>query len=108
MEIWWRFPKFVLGFFIASIVISVVSIGYADESFDEVLKPLLIGPIKTLRTWTFIFTFLCIGLTTRFRELAKFGWHPLAAFTAGVVVNVPLGFVLSSVVFAHYWTETLK
>jgi uncharacterized integral membrane protein (TIGR00698 family) len=108
MEIWWRFPKFVLGFFIASIAISVVSIGYSGESFDEVLKPLLIGPIKTLRTWTFIFTFLCIGLTTRFRELAKFGWHPLAAFTAGVVVNVPLGFVLSSVVFAHYWTETLK
>jgi uncharacterized integral membrane protein (TIGR00698 family) len=108
MEIWWRFPKFVLGFFIASIVISVVSIGYSGESFDAVLKPLLIGPIKTLRTWTFIFTFLCIGLTTRFRELAKFGWHPLAAFTAGVAVNVPLGFVLSSVVFAHYWTETLK
>jgi uncharacterized membrane protein YadS len=108
MEIWWRFPKFVLGFFIASIVISVVSVGYSGESFDEVLKPLLIGPIKTLRTWTFIFTFLCIGLTTRFRELAKFGWHPLAAFTAGVAVNVPLGFLLSSVVFAHYWTETLK
>ncbi|HEY5657108.1 MAG TPA: putative sulfate exporter family transporter, partial [Myxococcota bacterium] len=100
MEIWWRFPKFVLGFFIASVVISMVSIGYSGERFDDVLKPQLIEPIKTLRTWTFIFTFLCIGLTTRFRELARFGWHPLAAFTAGVVVNVPLGYVLSSVLFA--------
>jgi uncharacterized membrane protein YadS len=108
MQVWWRFPKFVLGFFIASIVISVVSLAYTGESFDEALEPELIGPIETLRTWTFVFTFLCIGLTTGVRELAKFGGHPLAAFTAGVAVNVPLGFILSSVVFAHYWSETLK
>jgi len=135
MEIWWRFPKFVLGFFLASIIITIVSLPYpskyeikAEEgaamaevqmvetpdgeevpaTLEDYLKPVLINPIKTLRTWTFIFTFLCIGLTTRFRELARFGWKPMAAFTAGVAVNVPLGFVLSNYVFARYWTEVIK
>jgi uncharacterized integral membrane protein (TIGR00698 family) len=102
-EIWWRFPKFVLGFFAASIIISLVSMGFTDEAFDQILKPQVIAPIKTLRTWTFIFTFLSIGFTTRFRELAKFGWHPLLVFAAGVAVNVPLGYILSTIVFADYW-----
>jgi uncharacterized membrane protein YadS len=75
---------------------------------DAQLGALVIAPIKTLRTWTFVFTFLCIGLTTRFRDLARFGWPPFLAFTAGVAVNVPLGFVLSNIVFVRYWTDTLR
>jgi len=102
-EIWWRFPKFVLGFFAASLIITIVSLGYSSEEFDRHVAPQLVEPIKTLRSWTFVFTFLSIGFTTRFRELAKFGWKPLAAFTAGVAVNVPLGYFLSTVVFARYW-----
>lgn len=102
-EIWWRFPKFVLGFFAASIIITIVSLGYNEAEFNNHLKPELIAPIKVLRSWTFVFTFLCIGFTTRFRELAKFGWKPLAAFAAGVAVNVPLGYFLSTVVFAKFW-----
>jgi len=102
-EIWWRFPKFVLGFFAASIIITVVSLGYTQAEFNDHLRPELMEPIKTLRSWTFVFTFLCIGFTTRFRELAKFGWKPLAAFSAGVAVNAPLGYVLSTIVFSKYW-----
>ena len=104
LEIWVRFPKFVLGFFAASAIITLVAMNYTDAEFNQSLKPLLIGPIKTLRTWTFIFTFLSIGFTTRFRELTKFGWNPFLAFSIGVAVNVPLGFILSYLVFDRYWT----
>jgi uncharacterized integral membrane protein (TIGR00698 family) len=100
--IWARFPKFVIGFFLASIIMSIVVAGSAADYTTE-LQPMLIAPIKTLRTWTFVFTFLCIGLTTRFRELAKFGMPPFWAFTIGVAINVPLGYFLSSVVFRDYW-----
>jgi uncharacterized integral membrane protein (TIGR00698 family) len=100
--IWSRFPKFVIGFFLASIIMSIVVAGSAADYTTE-LTPMLIAPIKTLRTWTFVFTFLCIGLTTRFRELAKFGMPPFWAFTVGVAINVPLGYFLSSVVFRAYW-----
>ncbi len=105
--IWERFPKFVIGFLAASVLMTFVVKSYHAESgaaFQE-LKSNLINPIKTLRTWTFVFTFLCIGLTTRFRELTKFGWQPFWAFTAGVAVNVPLGFLLSALIFKSYWVK---
>jgi uncharacterized integral membrane protein (TIGR00698 family) len=101
--VWARFPKFVIGFFLASIIMSiVVATSAADYTME--IQPQLITPIKTLRTWTFVFTFLCIGLTTRFRELAKFGMPPFWAFTLGVAINVPLGYLLSTIVFSGYWT----
>ena len=40
----------------------------------------------------------------RFKELTKFGWKPFNAFTVGVAVNVPLGYILSTLIFAAYWT----
>ncbi|MFC1725055.1 YeiH family protein [candidate division KSB1 bacterium] len=97
--IWERFPKFVLGFIAASILMSFITLQVSEADFDSLIK----GPIKTLRTWTFVFTFLCIGLTTRFKDLAKFGWEPFWAFTIGVAVNVPLGYLLSAVIFRAYW-----
>ncbi len=104
-EIWWRFPKFVLGFFIASMIMTVISSQYTFAEYNQIVKPMLVAPIKALRTWAFIFCFFSIGLTTRFRELAQTGAKPFWAFTSGVVVNVLLGFLLSAVVFAHYWTN---
>jgi len=98
--IWERFPKFVLGFIAASIIMSLVTLKVSTADFESLIK----GPIKTLRTWTFVFTFLCIGLTTRFKDLAKFGWEPFWAFTIGVCVNVPVGYILSAVVFVDYWS----
>jgi len=104
-EIWWRFPKFVLGFFVASVIMTMITTHYSLADYNKILKPLLVGPIKSLRTWAFIFCFFSIGLTTRFKELASTGAKPFWAFTAGVIVNVSLGFVLSAIVFAHYWTS---
>lgn len=102
-EIWQRFPKFVLGFFIASGIVSVL-MASADAGTVKLINSDVISPVKTLRTWTFIFCFFCIGLTTRFKELTSVGWKPFAAFTTGVAVNVPLGFLLSVVLLGSYWS----
>lgn len=104
-EIWRRFPKFVLGFFLASTVITVATAGLSMDDYTRVATPQLIAPIKDLRTWCFIFCFLSIGLTTRFGSLAAAGRKPLLAFTAGVAVNVVLGFWLSVHVFGDYWEK---
>ncbi|MEB3101001.1 YeiH family protein [Ferviditalea candida] len=101
-EIWYRFPKFVLGFFIASGILTLLLAG-ADEATAKSVNADIINPIKNLRTWAFVFCFLSIGLTTRFRELTSVGWRPLAAFTTGVLINVPLGFILSALVLGAYW-----
>lgn len=104
-EIWWRFPKFVIGFVLASLLVTWVARDYSLVDFNKTVTPVLVDPIKNLRTWAFIFCFLSIGLTTRFRELANAGKKPFIAFTAGVAVNVALGFVLSAYVFAQHWTN---
>ncbi|MDR2493352.1 MAG: YeiH family protein [Coriobacteriales bacterium] len=100
--IWERFPKFVIGFFIASILISLVVLLAPDSS---TLDKVVLAPIKNLRNWAFVLCFLCIGLTTRFRDLAEFGWKPFAAFSAGVVVNVGLGILFSVFLLNGYWTQ---
>lgn len=102
-EIWWRLPKFIIGFMIASILITVIASHYSLADFDKVLKADLVGPIKNFRSWAFIFCFLCIGLTTRFRELASAGKKPFWAFTVGVIVNIILGFILSVYVLGDFW-----
>ncbi len=104
-QIWWRFPKFVIGFLAASIVTTLIVRHYTLRDYNAIVKPSLIAPITSLRTWAFTFSFLSIGLTTRVRELAAAGVKPFLAFTAGVVVNVILGYILSVLVFGHYWTS---
>lgn len=100
-EIWQRFPKFILGFFIASILTTIVIANLnatMASDYENVLKFL-----KNLRGWFFTLTFLSIGLTTRFKDLTAVGVKPLLAFTAGVAVNLPLGYWLSNHVFVDYW-----
>ncbi len=102
-QVWWRFPKFVLGFLTASALITVVSAHYGQSGYHDAVTPQLVTPIKDLRTWAFIFCFFSIGLTTRVRELARIGPRPFLAFSAGVLVNAVLGLVLSASVFAPHW-----
>jgi uncharacterized integral membrane protein (TIGR00698 family) len=104
-EIWRRFPKFVVGFLLASALITFVTASASYAQFKSSFTPDLVGPVKSFRTWAFIFCFLSIGLTTRLRELATAGWKPFWAFTSGVAVNVILGFVLSALVFVTYWSH---
>jgi len=73
--------------------------------FESELKSKAIVPIKKLRSWAFVICFLGIGLSTRIADLLTFGLKPFWAFTIGVLVNVPLGYVLSTIVFADYWSK---
>ncbi len=102
-QIWQRFPKFVLGFLLASSIVTAISQGYDLATYNAEVNPALVAPIKDMRTWSFIFCFFSIGLTTRFRELARGGSKPFLAFSAGVAVNVVLGYVLSVWIFNDHW-----
>jgi len=104
-EIWHRFPKFVLGFLLASTIIALISRGFDYATYKKEVLPALVGPLQAFRTWAFTFAFLSIGLTTRLREFVSIGARPFYAFTIGVAVNVVLGFVLSTRVFGHFWAQ---
>ena len=43
------------------------------------------------------------ALATRLRELANAGARPFYAFTTGVAINVVVGYLLSTIVFADFW-----
>jgi len=103
-EIWRRFPKFVIGFLVASLVVTAISQGYSFADYKKLVEPGLVAPIKNLRTWAFIFCFFSIGLTTRFSDFTRAGAKPFYAFTAGVAFNVVLGYILSTQVFVDFWT----
>ena len=81
MEIWFRFPKFVVGFIIASIVFSFF--------MSEASAKAVTGVTAGLRGWWFTMAFLCIGLETKFKELvAMGGGRPAGVFLIAQVFNI--------------------
>jgi uncharacterized membrane protein YadS len=93
--IWERFPKFVLAFLIASILVTYLVARLGKPQIDAHI----IGVLNSLRTWFFTLAFLCIGLNTRFADVRALGPKPIIAFTIVVVVNIVLGFALANLFF---------
>jgi uncharacterized integral membrane protein (TIGR00698 family) len=92
MEIWDRFPKFVLGFVVASILFSfVLSSGTVAATK---------GTLAGLRTWWFALAFTCIGLETKFGDLRKMeGGRPAIAFLLGQTFNLFWTLALAWLIF---------
>lgn len=94
-EIWFRFPKFVLGYFIAWFL--VMGLGLIEIIPFEKLE-FGIKPIEgSLRKFFFMLTFTSIGIVTDFRELAKEGLGRLAAAYGTILmfIIIPLGLFLA-------------
>lgn len=95
--VWQRFPKFVLGFLVASIVAT----WYAQAVVPEVSK-VTIGTVNDLRTWFLILAFVSIGLEFKVSTLRRAGWRPVAVFAAAAVVNLIVGLALSTWLFGSF------
>ena len=107
MEIWNRFPKFVIGFLGASIVLSTIagSIG-ADLDYALINKGVL-SVTKPLRGHFFTLSFVAIGLATNFRELAHYfkGGKPLVLYVCGQTFNLSLTLVMAWIMFYKVFPE---
>lgn len=90
--IWDRFPKFVLGFVIASVVFSFL----LSEPLVKDTKPLFAG----LRTVWFALAFTSIGLETRFTDLVKMeDGRPALAFIGAQAINLIWTLLLAFLLF---------
>jgi len=90
--IWERFPKFVLGFMIASLLFSFV---FSAETITEIK-----GGLKELRDFWFALAFISIGLETKFSDLFSYeNRKPLQAFLIAQTFNVILTLGVSYVLF---------
>ena len=84
--LWTKFPKFVLGFLLISLLASV---GFFS-------KPGLLA-IGNLSRWAFLLTFAGVGLRTSFRDLSKQGLRP---FLVGAIGEIVLAILTLGLVFA--------
>jgi len=102
MEIWHRFPKFVLGFIAASIFFSMLY-GIMGESvgYSVVDHGVLRGFSRLFRGWFFCLAFVSIGLATNFRELKGYfaGGKPLILYVCGQSFNLVLTLVMAYIMF---------
>ena len=101
-EIWTRFPKFIIGFFVASLVASFVIQPLAGSADVKAINSVL----DQYKNWAFVLAFTSIGLDTNFREIAKqlHGGKVLWLYIVGQLFNIALTFLavwllLSGVIF---------
>ena len=84
--LWQKFPKFVLGFLLISLLATAGAFTKAQTA-----------DLANLSRWAFLLTFAGVGLRTDFREMRKQGLKPLivgavgelalAVLTLGLVVG---------------------
>jgi uncharacterized integral membrane protein (TIGR00698 family) len=90
--IWERFPKFVIGFVVASLVFSFLLAPELVKSTEKILG--------ALRTFWFALAFVSIGLETRVTELVgKDQGRPAASFVIAQTFNVVWTLILAWLLF---------
>ncbi|HOU11974.1 MAG TPA: putative sulfate exporter family transporter [Anaerolineae bacterium] len=86
--IWQRFPKFVIGFVLLSVL---TSLGVFNA---DALKAL-----DGLSKWAFTFAFIAIGIDLAVGDLRGLGWKPFFVYMAATVFNTLLALGVSSIIF---------
>ncbi len=95
--IWQRFPKFVVGMVIASVVFSIWFNG-GVEIGDTVVKYKSLA--KNFQGIFFSIAFVCIGLETRFKEIfSKENRQSLWAFLTAQSFNIVFTFIVACILF---------
>ena len=90
--IWDRFPKFVLGFIMASLIFSFL----LPTDIVSTLKT----PLKNIQTFWFALAFTCIGLETRFADIFnKDSKRPAAVFLIAQVFNILVTLAVAWIIF---------
>jgi uncharacterized integral membrane protein (TIGR00698 family) len=93
--IWERFPKFVFGFLVASLVFSFV--------LDDGVVAATRGVVNGIRTTLFAMAFVSIGLETHLGSLVSTGGgRPAAAFIGGQAFNVVVTLLAAYLLFGGW------
>lgn len=107
IEVWRRFPKFVLGFVGASILFTYVNTRGLE---GEAVAAAVTGTSDTLRGWFFCLAFVSIGLESNFRELSKqmAGGKPLILYVSGQCLNLALTLLMAWLMFEKVFPDAAR
>lgn len=89
-EIWYRLPKFIIGFFAASLIASFIVQPIAGAQAVSGINTVL----DQYKNWAFVLAFTSIGLDTNFHEIRQqmSGGKPLVLYIVGQLFNIVLTF----------------
>jgi uncharacterized integral membrane protein (TIGR00698 family) len=114
MQIWVRFPKFIVGFVAASVLFSFVLTPLFSSLFaGDGLKLVESGVIKAvtnpLRGWFFCLAFVSIGLESNFKELAEHmeGGKPMVLYVVGQSFNLILTLAVAWLAFVLLFPDAI-
>jgi len=111
MEIWYRFPKFVVGFIAASIIFSLIYSAFNASAnglgATMVDNGVVKGMADLFRGWFFTLAFASIGLSTNFRELKEHfkGGKPLILYVVGQSFNLFMTLLMAYIMFYIVFSE---
>lgn len=90
--IWERFPKFVIGFIVASLIFSFLVPAATVTAVKE--------PLKNIQSLWFALAFTSIGLETNFKELFRLSsLKPLYAFLLAQLFNIIITLIIALLLF---------
>jgi uncharacterized membrane protein YadS len=97
IEVWYRFPKFIIAFMALSLTSSFI----LTPIMEEVKVTSILKITGGIRTFLFAVAFLSIGLETDFKSLRKqiSGGRPVQLYILGQAFNVILTFVAAWLLF---------
>jgi uncharacterized membrane protein YadS len=105
-EIWYRFPKFVVGFILASIVFSIIDQNMGNDMSTVMIDHgVLRGFTRISREWFFALAFTSIGLETNFKEFGPYfkGGKPITLYVFGqtfqLAFTLLIGYIMFYIVF---------
>ena len=101
MILWYRFPKFVLGYFFTSLVLSAIAFTYPTVAAGAAaVAPVANFGAAPLQVIFFSLTFTSIGITTRFSALKQVGIRkPFAAYFIALLFAIVWGGILAYLFF---------
>jgi uncharacterized membrane protein YadS len=92
---WDRFPKFVLGFIVASLLVSIV-----DAKQNSILFSAdALAAMSNLRNWAFTLAFVSIGLSLSLGDIKKIGGKPFGVYLIATIFNTVLALIAAYIIF---------
>lgn len=94
--IWQRFPKFVLGFIITSLIFTF---GWIAKDPGK--------SIAAMKDWAFCLAFVSMGLELSVGQIKKMGWSPIIVYLIVTVFNTVLALGVSWLIFGWLFPASL-
>jgi uncharacterized membrane protein YadS len=94
--IWQRFPKFVLGFIVTSLIFTF---GWISKDQGSA--------IAGMKDWAFCLAFVCMGLELEVAGFKKMGWSPVIVYLIVTVFNTLLALGISWLIFGWLFPAAL-